>query len=69
MEESYRQAVEREIGSRSREDMVIDKELKSRGSPMRKMHKVPKKYYSKNVGRYTLEQDIIDSISISPQKK
>lgn len=58
MEESYRQAVEREIGTSER----------NQESPVKRLSKVPKKYYSKNVNRFTLQSELENSISNSPAR-
>jgi hypothetical protein len=57
LEESYRQAVEREIGQEK--DNSIEAQGSPQGppkSPMKRMKKVPKKFYSKNVNRQKIDQ-------------
>jgi hypothetical protein len=56
LEESYRQAVEREIGQSNNFNSVsTNSNLRS---PVKRMKKVPKKYYSKNVEREKLETSL-----------
>jgi Ca2+-binding EF-hand superfamily protein len=57
LEESYRQAVEREIGQEK--DNSIEAQGSPQGrpkSPMKRMKKVPKKFYSKNVNRQKIDK-------------
>jgi Ca2+-binding EF-hand superfamily protein len=60
LEESYRQAVEREIGQET--DNSVEAQGSKTGpqrrptSPMKRMKKVPKKFYSKNVNRQKIDQ-------------
>jgi len=55
LEESYKQAVERQMTNKA-------------GSPIKRLAKVPKKYYSRNVNRLALEDKIERSCSNSPKK-
>ena len=69
LEESYANKLASEIGeSPQREAEASSYRKTSKRSPVKRMNPVPKKYYTKNVDAYSIEQEIEKSCSHSPQK-